>query len=138
MLAGIPFGMGFVLIFMALLNYLTDAYEIFAASAMAASSCVRSLAGAVLPFAATPMYECLGVPWASNLLGFLSLGMCVIPFVFFWKGDKIRQKSRFCTYLREKKAKELEDLENERRERALIEGIGRNEEAVSPKHFAGS
>ncbi|TVY75818.1 MFS transporter prlG, partial [Lachnellula suecica] len=74
MLAGLPFGMGFVLIFMALLNYLTDAYEIFAASSMAAASCCRSLAGAVLPFAATPMYTKLGVAWASSLLGFLSLG----------------------------------------------------------------
>jgi hypothetical protein len=55
MLAGIPCGIGFILIFMALLNYLTDAYEIFAASSMAAASCCRSLAGALLPLAATPM-----------------------------------------------------------------------------------
>ena len=32
MLAGIPFGVGFLLIFMALLNYIADAYEIFANS----------------------------------------------------------------------------------------------------------
>ncbi|CZR69647.1 related to fluconazole resistance protein (FLU1) [Phialocephala subalpina] len=133
MLAGVPFGMGFVLIFMALLNYLTDAYEIFAASAMAAASFSRSLAGAVLPFAATPMYDNLGVAWASSLLGFLSLGMCVIPFLFLWKGDRIREGSKFCQYLKEKKAKELEDLERERarRERARagqpLEGIGVNE-----------
>jgi len=128
MLAGIPFGMGFVLIFMALLNYLTDAYEIFAASAMAASSCARSIAGAVLPFAAAPMYHRLGVPWASSLLAFLSLGMCVIPFLFLWKGDRIREGSKFCTSLREKKAKELADLERARTARAPIEGIGRDEE----------
>jgi hypothetical protein len=48
MLAGIPFGCGYVLIFLALLNYLADAYEIFAASAMAVSTCSRSIAGAVL------------------------------------------------------------------------------------------
>jgi hypothetical protein len=111
MLAGVPFGMGFVLIFMALLNYLTDAYEIFAASAMASASCARSLAGATLPFAATPMYTKLGVPWASSLLGFVSLGMCAIPFLFLWKGDKIRDGSRFCNYLKEKKEKELQALE---------------------------
>jgi len=114
MLAGIFFGMGFVLIFMALLNYLTDAYEIFAASAMAAASCARSLAGAVLPFAATPMYTRLGVPWASSLLAFVSLGMCAIPFLFLWKGDRIRAGSQFCIYLKEKKEKELETLEKER------------------------
>lgn len=121
MLAGIPFGMGYVLIFMALLNYLTDAYEIFAASAMAAASCARSLAGAVLPFAATPMYRRLGVAWASSLLGFLSLGMCVIPFLFLWKGDRIREGSKFCIYLKEKKEKELAHLEREKETRRMDE-----------------
>ena len=124
MLAGVPFGMGFILIFMALLNYLTDAYEIFAASAMAASSCCRSLAGAVLPFAATPMYDNLGVAWASSLLAFLSLGMCIIPFVFLWKGDVIRERSTFCRYLKERKAKELEELELEKVERERRNGVG--------------
>lgn len=105
-LAGIPFGTGFVLIFMALLNYLTDAYAVFAASAMAASSCTRSIFGATLPFAARPMYERLGVPWASSLLGFLSLAMCAVPVLFLKYGDVIRRNSKFCTYLRELKEKE--------------------------------
>lgn len=117
MLAGIPFGMGFVLIFMALLNYLTDAYEIFAASAMAAASCSRSIAAAVLPFATTPMYQKLGVPWATSLLAFFSLFMCVVPFGFLWKGDKLREGSKFCIFLKEKKKKELEELERKREAR---------------------
>ena len=33
-LAGIPFGMGLMLIFMALLNYVADAYDIYSASAL--------------------------------------------------------------------------------------------------------
>jgi hypothetical protein len=111
MLAGIPFGTGFILIFMALLNYLTDAYEIFAASALAAASGSRSVAGAVLPFAAKPMYSKLGVPWASSLLGFLSLAMCIIPWIFLWQGQRLRDGSRFCIFLKEKKIKELEELE---------------------------
>ncbi|KAM3067349.1 hypothetical protein ACMFMF_009841 [Clarireedia jacksonii] len=114
MLAGVPFGMGFILIFIALLNYLTDAYEVFAASAMAASSCCRSLAGAILPFAAKPMYSRLGVAWASSLLAFLSLGMCAIPLIFLWKGDAIRERSVFCRELKERKMNELEKLEKER------------------------
>lgn len=124
MLAGIPFGAGYVLIFMALLNYLTDAYEIFAASAMAATSCSRSLAGAVLPFAAKPMYNQLGVPWASSLLGFLSLAMCFIPWVFNWQGQRLRDGSRFCTFLKEKKVAELAELERQRttREQAVRNG----------------
>jgi hypothetical protein len=90
---------------------------------MAASSCCRSLAGAVLPFAATPMYNNLGVAWATSLLGFLSLGMCVIPFVFLWKGDVIREGSTFCRFLKERKEKERDELERERSERERTEGL---------------
>jgi MFS family permease len=54
--SGIFFGIGYLLIFMALLNYLVDAYKIFAASAMAAASASRSFFGCVLPFAARPRY----------------------------------------------------------------------------------
>lgn len=49
MLAGVPFGFGFCIIFTAFLNYLTDAYEIYAASAMAATSMCRSMVGAAFP-----------------------------------------------------------------------------------------
>lgn len=85
------------------LNYLTDAYEIFAASANAAASCSRSLLATVLPFACTPMYNRLGIAGASSLLGGLSCLMCVIPFVFIWKGETLRAGSRFCNVLRERK-----------------------------------
>ncbi len=132
MLAGIPFGMGFILIFMALLNYLTDAYEIFAASALGASSCCRSLGGAVLPFAASALYGNLGVAWASSLLGLLSLGMCFIPFMFLWKGDVIRERSTFCRYLKERKKNEVEELARERLERDRREGL-RDDKAVDEK-----
>lgn len=112
MLAGVPFGMGFLLIFMALLNYITDAYEVYAASGMAATSFSRSIFGAVLPLAAAPMYKTLGVSWASSLLGFLSLAMSVIPFVFIKYGDRIRENSRFCQEL--KKRKEQIAMEKEK------------------------
>ena len=113
MLAGLPFGVGFVLIFMALLNYLTDAYEIYAASAMAAASCSRSIFGAVLPLAAKPMYEKLGVAWASSLLGFLSLGMSIVPFVFIKYGDRIRANSKFCQDLMERKRLRKEEAQHQ-------------------------
>jgi len=101
---------------MALLNYLTDAYEIFAASAMSATSICRSIFGALLPLAAGPMYTALGISWASSLLGFLALAMCVIPFAFIKYGDRIRANSRFCQELRARKdrlAKEKEEADAE-------------------------
>lgn len=107
-IGALPFGIGFLLLFQGLLNYLVDAYEIFAASATAAAATSRSLFGCVLPFAAKPMYDKLGVAWACSTLGFLSLAMCVIPFVFIRFGDELRARSKFCQYLAEKKAEEME------------------------------
>lgn len=118
MLAGLPFGAGFILIFMALLNYLTDAYEIFAASANAAASCCRSLLATVLPLATSPMFARLGISGACSLLAGLSAGMCVIPFVFIWKGERIRAGSRFCIALRERKAEMARKIEDQRRREA--------------------
>jgi hypothetical protein len=125
-LAGILFGMGYLCLFMALLNYLVDAYEVFAASAMAAASLSRSSFGAVLPFAARPMYRALGVAWATSLLGFFSLALCVVPFVFVKWGGRMRERSPFCQYLRQKKREEEEEREAERR--GDEETRGRDEE----------
>ncbi|KAK6086256.1 Polyamine transporter 3 [Seiridium cupressi] len=108
-LAGVPFGVGNLLIFMALLNYLADAYGgLFAASAMAASSCTRSIFGAVLPLATTSMYDTLGVGWASTLLAFVSLAMSAIPFIFIYYGDDIRSRSAFCQMLKDKEVSDQE------------------------------
>jgi multidrug resistance protein len=117
-LSGLPFGIGFLLLFMALLNYLVDAYKIFAASAMAAAGTSRSIWGACLPFAAKPMYAKLGVAWACSLLGFLSLALAVIPFVFYWKGQQLRARSKFCQYLLQKE-KEDEERRGQSGSRAI-------------------
>lgn len=107
--------MGYLLIFMAMLNYLTDAYETLSASAQSAASCTRSIFGAVLPLAAKPMFNRLGVAWACSLIAFISLGVSVIPFAFIRYGDRIRANSKFCQEL--KRIKETERLECEREER---------------------
>ncbi|KAK4504643.1 hypothetical protein PRZ48_002604 [Zasmidium cellare] len=111
-LSALPFGIGFLLIFMALINYIVDAYEVFAASAMGAASCSRSIFGVVIPFAARPMYERLGIAWACSLLGFVSIAMGVVPFVFIRYGERIRANSKWCQELKRQKA---EDEEKQRR-----------------------
>jgi MFS family permease len=94
-LSGILYGIGFVLVFMALLNYLTDAYEIYAASALAATSCSRSIVGAVLPLAAGAMYDRLGVQWATSLLALASVACIAIPVAFWIYGERLRAGSKF-------------------------------------------
>ncbi|KAJ5625122.1 hypothetical protein N7510_001431 [Penicillium lagena] len=113
-LSGIPFGMGYLLIFMAMLNYLTDAYVTLSASAQSAASCTRSIFGAILPLATKPMFDRLGVHWACSLIAFLSLGVSIIPFAFIRFGDRIRANSKFCQEL--KRIREEERLELEREE----------------------
>lgn len=102
-LSALPFGIGFLLIFMGELNYIVDAYEVYAASAMGAASSSRSIFGVVLPFAAKPMYERLGIAYACTLLACLSLAMAVIPFVFIRFGGRIRANSKFCQQLKQEK-----------------------------------
>ena len=105
-LSGIFLGMGIDLSFMALTNYLTDAYGIYSASALASSVLSRNVATALLlPLAAYPMYTHLGTNWACSLLGFLCLILTPIPFVFIKYGPILRAKSPFC--------QRLEQLERE-------------------------
>jgi len=94
-LAGIPIGMGILMIFMQGLNYIIDVYLMFANSAIAGNTFLRSLAGAGFPLFATQMYHTLGVDWATSLLGFLTIAMIPVPILFFIYGEKLRKMSRF-------------------------------------------
>jgi MFS family permease len=135
-LSGVPFGMAFLLIFMALLNYLSDAYLTFAASAQGMASTCRSLGGAVLPIAGRRMFMNLGIGWACSLLGFLSLGVAVIPFVFIAYGDKIRANSKFCQELRKmmEEQKKEEEKAGERKRRASEKAeTAQKEEGTGPR-----
>ena len=103
MLAGIPYGMGVEIIFMALTSYLSDGYGTLTASALASTAIMRSILGAILPLLARPMYGSLGVSWASSLLGFVTLAMAALPFLLLRFGGALRRKSKLCRKVMEKK-----------------------------------
>ncbi|KAB5582355.1 major facilitator superfamily domain-containing protein, partial [Coniochaeta sp. 2T2.1] len=135
MMAGLFFGMGWMLIFIALLNYLTDAYEIFAASANAAAAMARSIVAVVLPLCTQPLFARLGIAGACSLLGGLAVLFSAVPFLFIWQGVKIRANSKFCVYLKQRKEEIARKAEVQReRERESLERKGgggeRGEEAV--------
>ncbi|KAI5196576.1 MFS general substrate transporter [Aureobasidium subglaciale] len=96
MMSGLPFGIAFNLILIALFNYLTDSYGIYSASALAAASCARSLLGAILPLAQDSMYTTLGIGWATSILGIASVALFPLPFIFIVFGPQIRLRSPFC------------------------------------------
>ena len=94
-LAGVPFGFGMVLVFLGIMNYLIDAYTIFAASVLAANAVLRSIFGAVFPLFTTQMFDNLGIHWASTIPAFLALVCVPMPFLFYKYGPKIRVKCKY-------------------------------------------
>lgn len=94
-LSGLFSGFGIFSIFLSLLNYIVDAYLMFAASAIAANTFMRSLFGGVFPLFATYMFNGMGIEWASTLLGCVALVLVPMPVVFYLYGKKIRARSKF-------------------------------------------
>jgi MFS transporter, DHA1 family, multidrug resistance protein len=94
-LSGLLTGFGLLSIFLQALNYLVDAYLMFAASAIAGNTFLRSLAGAGFPLFSQYMFKALGVNWAGTLLGCVALCLVPIPVCFYIYGEKIRRKSAF-------------------------------------------
>ncbi|KAB5589458.1 MFS transporter [Ceratobasidium theobromae] len=88
-------GFSTVLLFLSLFNYIIDAYIMFAASALAISTVVRSAFGAGFPLFATNMYESLNPRIASTILGAIAILMVPIPFVLKRYGEVVRRKSKY-------------------------------------------
>jgi hypothetical protein len=63
--AGAPFGFGMILVFLGVMNYLIDAYTIYAASALAANSVLRSLFGMAFPLFTSCTYARVHIPQAK-------------------------------------------------------------------------
>ena len=105
LLAGIPFGAGNTGVFIYASNYLTGSYGMYAASALAGNSVIRSILGGVLPLAGTYMYDSLGPHWSGTLLGLLEVAIVPIPFVFYKFGGRIRMKSHMINRMQEEKKK---------------------------------
>lgn len=94
-LSGLFTGFGIFSIFLSLLNYIVDAYLMFAASAIAANTFMRSLFGGVFPLFATYMFRGMGIEWASTLLGCVAALLVPMPVIFYLFGKRIRARSKF-------------------------------------------
>jgi DHA1 family multidrug resistance protein-like MFS transporter len=88
-------GCGFLLIFLPCLNYIIDCYLVFAASALAGNTLLRSAFGAAFPLFARPMFVNMHIKWASTLLGAFAVLMIPVPFGFYKYGKRARGKSKF-------------------------------------------
>ncbi|KAJ5310278.1 uncharacterized protein N7443_002739 [Penicillium atrosanguineum] len=124
LLAGIPFGAGNTGVFIYASNYLIGSYGMYAASALAGNSVIRSVLGGVLPLAGSYMYDSLGPNWSGTLLGLLEVVIVPIPFVFYKYGHIIRQKSTLIQRMQEDKKK----LEGKRARRVPRQAVALNDE----------
>ncbi|OAL38686.1 hypothetical protein AYO20_01892 [Fonsecaea nubica] len=88
-------GGGFNVIFQQCINYLVDVYGLYAASATAANTFLRSILAAGLPLAARPLYHSIGVGPATSILGAVASIMLPVPFIFMKYGLTLRKRSNF-------------------------------------------
>ncbi|KAI9813300.1 MAG: hypothetical protein M1827_004242 [Pycnora praestabilis] len=104
-LAGIPFGWGNTACFIYASNYLAGSYGIYAASALAGNTVIRSVIGGTLPLAGPAMYSTLDPNWAGTVLGLLEVLLIPIPFVFYKYGQRIRMTSTLIQSMQRDKAR---------------------------------
>ena len=88
-------GAGFNVIFQQCINFLVDTYIIYAASATAANTFLRSILAAAFPLVARPMFNNLGVGPAMSILGGLAVLLLPVPFLFMKYGLRLRKMSSF-------------------------------------------
>jgi len=76
--------------------YLIETYgSLYGASASGANSLLRYTLAAVFPLFALKMYGKLGVGWATSLLGFVTILLAPIPWIFWNYGERLRRRSRY-------------------------------------------
>lgn len=152
-LAGVFLSTSILLIFVAYLNYITDSYLMYAASALAANTVARSAAGAAAPLFTNYMFNALGVGGGGSLIAGVGCLLAPAPFLFYKYGRTIRERSKFAPTAPPKEAeneKKDEEAAPERRgsntsdeeyERELDEEMGvpdKDFEKTQSKSSAGS
>ena len=93
--AGTFLAMSILLIFVVFINYIIDSYLMYAASAVAANTVLRSACAAASPLFTQYMFDALGVGGAGSLIGGMGMLLMPIPFVFYKYGAAIRARSKF-------------------------------------------
>lgn len=92
-IAGSAFiGTGNVLFFSAVIGYLIDSFTIYAASAIASNTILRSVGGTALPLGGQHLYAILGWGWGSSLLAFVALLMTTMLAYLYLRGEALRSK----------------------------------------------
>lgn len=88
-------GLGIYMIFFPSLNYIVDAFLMYAASAVASNTLLRSFFGAAFPLFGRTMFQSLGVKTGSLILAAIAALLFPLSIVFLKYGERIRKMSKF-------------------------------------------
>lgn len=109
-------------IYMATIDYMVASYGPYSASATGGNALARDFLSGIAAMYSTPskstfskvkrrmqelifqpVYENMGhsnpLEWASTFLGFMAILFIIPIYVFYWKGPRIREKSKFAQVL---------------------------------------
>ena len=100
MIAEIFFVINVFNLFQSSFAYLAICYPRYIASVFASNGFCRSVFASAFPLFGKAMYENLGsekypVGWGSSLIGFCSIALAAIPFIFYKYGPQMRGRSRY-------------------------------------------
>ncbi|CAD6890928.1 unnamed protein product [Tilletia controversa] len=116
-------------IYLSSIDYSIVAYGPYSSSATAGNAFARDgIAGAATMYA-VPLYEKLGLQWASTLLGFIALFVVIPVYVFYIYGERIRLASPFAQELAKKKEEDGDDDDDEEDQQEDEEGAGHRSRA---------
>ncbi|WWC97077.1 hypothetical protein V866_003954 [Kwoniella sp. B9012] len=88
-------GIGLVLPFNTIQNFLVDAFHPYSAAAIAGATAARSIVACILPLFATEMFVKLNWGWGNTLLACVAILGVPCPFVMFLCGKKLRERYAF-------------------------------------------
>ncbi|OOF98554.1 hypothetical protein ASPCADRAFT_162116 [Aspergillus carbonarius ITEM 5010] len=90
------YGAGTLLEILCVVGYIIDTYPKYAASAVAAVVCFRSLLAFALPLVAPSLYENLGFGWGNTLLGLIAVVVGIpAPILLRYYGVALRRRSPY-------------------------------------------
>ncbi|EGN95145.1 hypothetical protein SERLA73DRAFT_125470 [Serpula lacrymans var. lacrymans S7.3] len=86
-------------------TYLADCYGMYASSALAGQSLCRNVAATAFPLFTDQMFNRLTYKWANTLFAVIATVMIPIPYILFFYGSSIRQRSAVARKIQEVEAK---------------------------------
>jgi predicted ester cyclase len=91
-------GLGVNEIAYTLSGYLTDTYTVYSASAFAGLAFVRALVSGIMPLIGYVLFDGKQSMVPGFVIAGVATAFCVVPFLFFRFGKRLRERSEFAKY----------------------------------------